>query len=78
MYWQPLSVILAVIQERLAKVPSFDLSCARKMRCKYLRLNIDMRDGHATLCSDDGDRISFDQLRYQYGKPETGWKPEDE
>jgi hypothetical protein len=41
-------------------------SWARNMRCKYVSVNFDMRDGAFTLRDQDGMRISLDQLKYQY------------
>lgn len=41
-------------------------SWSRNMRCKYVSINFDMRDGAFTLRDKDGNCISFGQLKYQY------------
>lgn len=40
-------------------------------RCKYISLRIDMRDGGFIIVDRDGTRISFDQLKYQYGQEDA-------
>lgn len=35
-------------------------------RCKYVSMRIDMRSGHCILVDREGNRISIDQLKYQY------------
>jgi hypothetical protein len=37
-------------------------------RCKYIDIRIDMRDGAFILHDRDMERISIDQLKYQYEK----------
>lgn len=44
-------------------------SWAKNIRCKYVSLNFDMRDGAFTLRDGQGHRISLDQLKWQF-KPE--------
>lgn len=43
---------------------------SRGWRCKYIGLQIDMRDGGFTLTDREGRRISLDELRYQ--RPKDG------
>lgn len=37
----------------------------KNMRCKYISLRIDMRDGTFIILDRDGNRISFDDLKRQ-------------
>jgi hypothetical protein len=46
-------------------------SWARNGRCKYVTLHIDMRDGGFVLQDRNGERISLDQLRYQWTPDEV-------
>ena len=48
-------------------------SWAKNTRCKYVSIRIDMRNGGAILVSRGGERISIEQLQYQYV-----YKPEEE
>ena len=41
-------------------------SWIRNWGCKYISMRIDMRSGHCVLVNKDGERISIDQLKYQY------------
>lgn len=41
-------------------------SWARNHNCKYLNLRIDMRDGGFLILNDENERISMDQLLWQY------------
>ncbi len=41
-------------------------SWVRNMHCKYVTIRIDMRDGGFVLCNRYGQRISMDELRWQY------------
>lgn len=38
----------------------------RNWDCKYIELRIDMRSGHCIIKNKNGDRISPEQLEYQY------------
>ena len=38
----------------------------RNPRCKYVQLRIDMRDGGFVILDRDNQRITFDELKYQY------------
>lgn len=38
----------------------------RNSKCKYIDIRIDMRDGGFILLDRDRNRISFDDLKYQY------------
>lgn len=42
-------------------------SWAKNMKCKYVSINFDMRDGAFTLRDKDGNRIHLEDLKYQYG-----------
>ena len=39
-------------------------------RCKYVELRMDMRNGGFILKDRHGNRITFDELKYQYGSEE--------
>jgi len=41
-------------------------SWARNMRCKYITLRIDMRDGGFIITDRDGNRISIEAVKWQY------------
>lgn len=45
-------------------------SWARNMRCKYINIRIDMRDGGFVLLNRDRERISTKDLQYQYEDPD--------
>jgi hypothetical protein len=52
-------------------------SWVKNTSCKYIQIKIDMRDGGYVLLDRDGNRISFDQLKWQYSaetpnEPGTG------
>ena len=42
-------------------------SWARNSKCKYVSVRFDMRDGGFVLLDRNGSRITFEQLKYQYG-----------
>jgi len=42
----------------------------KNMNCKYIDLRIDMRDGGCILHDRSGNRISFEQLAWQYSSEE--------
>lgn len=44
---------------------------SKNWACKYVDLRIDMRDGAFVICNRDGERISFEELKYQYQKKES-------
>lgn len=50
-------------------------SWSRNISCKYVTVRIDMRDGGFVLCAAGhpgrGERISLDQLKWQYSSEET-------
>lgn len=41
-------------------------SWVRNSQCKYISLRIDMRDGAFVILNREGNRIPFEQLKYQY------------
>ena len=45
-------------------------SWARNMRCKYINIRIDMRDGGFVLLNRDRERLSTKDLQYQYEDPD--------
>lgn len=45
-------------------------SWAKNMRCKYVTIRFDMRDGAFVLCDKDGNRITLEDLKFQYGEVE--------
>jgi len=47
-------------------------SWARNHQCKYVGLRIDMRDGGFVILNRDGQRISFEQLKWQYRSETEG------
>lgn len=67
--WHPIGDLKAVLEviKSIGPVPSkgWHWSLSRSWRCKYIHLQIDMRDGGFTLSDRDGFRISPDELRYQ-------------
>lgn len=52
------------------KPGAIDWCWARNWNCKYVNIRIDMRDGGFIFTNDRGERISLEQLKWQY-KPET-------
>jgi len=54
------------------KPGAIDWSWIKNSLCKYIKLSIDMRDGGFILMDRDGNRISLDQLKYQYSHIEEG------
>lgn len=57
--------VVSTIKE-LSKEGDFTWSWARNWACKYISIRIDMRDGAFVLVNRDGERISLEQLKYQY------------
>lgn len=43
-----------------------DWSWYKNQRCKYIDIRIDMRNGGHTIRDRNGERISLDQLKWQY------------
>jgi len=39
---------------------------SRNTKCKYVTIRIDMRDGMCLLMDRDGERISLEELAFQY------------
>ena len=60
-----LDEVVATVKE-LSKEDDFTWSWARNWSCKYISIRIDMRDGAFVLVNGEGERISLDQLKYQY------------
>lgn len=61
--WDNIDDFLRVMNE----VKAGNWHWARNMKCKYVDLRVDMRDGGCIIKDRDGNRISPQQLAYQYG-----------
>ena len=57
--WQPAETVLGVIKHE-------DWTWARNMRCKYIVMHVDTRDGRCLIRDRNQLRISLDDLRKQY------------
>lgn len=62
--WIPLSLVMEVIEE--AKLGNW--TWCNNSPCKYIELRIDMRDTGCLIKDRDGNQITLDQLKFQYGK----------
>lgn len=60
--WTHIEEILPTIKSALAK----EWWWMYNPRCKYIHLRIDMRDGGCILQDRNGEKITPDQLRYQW------------
>lgn len=68
--WQKnISEVIALIQELSAKYnPKWNW--LNSPECKYISLKIDMRDGGFIIMDREGNRISVEQLSYQWSPRE--------
>ncbi len=60
--WDHIDVVFSVLQ----KVKNREWSWSRNQKCKYLNLRVDMRDGGCIIMDREGNRISPEDLEYQY------------
>lgn len=61
--WIPVADVMAVIDAAKQGKWTWLLN----IRCKYIDLRIDMRDGRCVLKDRDGQVITIEQLKNQYG-----------
>jgi hypothetical protein len=54
----------------LSNEDSNDWTWAMNSKCKYLNLRIDMRDGGHVIMDREGNRISLEDVEYQYTSEE--------
>ena len=62
--WDSFEVFLSVYK----KMKEREWIWARNTKCKYINLQIDMRDGGCIISNRDGERIGADRLAWQYSK----------
>lgn len=70
--WIPFALVLEVIEE--AKRGNWCWSM--NSQCKYIDLRIDMRDRGCIVKDRDGNPLTIDQLRYQFGGVPGCWSDE--
>lgn len=55
-------------QEVLDIITNEEWCWALNVRCKYVELRIDVRDGKCSIKDRDGNPITLEDVRYQYGQ----------
>lgn len=67
--WHPKSELAHLIDQILRLTEDGnDLSWMRNSNCKYVDIHIDMRDGGFVLMDRERNRISLEQLKWQYSE----------
>jgi len=59
---------IAQFEKIYNKMKKGEWSWTRNSRCKYVDLRVDMRDGGCIIMDNKGERISPEQLAFQYSK----------
>jgi len=67
--WDSIDDVLPIIEAARKKDGTW--TWAMNTKCKYIKLQIDMRDGGCIIMNRDGERINPEDLAYQYGKEKT-------
>ena len=68
--WDNIREVFAAINRVSYLRDNWKWTWAKNMHCKYISVRIDMRDGGCILSDRNGNRISIEDLEYQYSKEE--------
>lgn len=63
--WDHVNDIIPAIASAL-KDKKWSWARSKDFKCKYIDVRIDMRSGHCLLLNSDNERISIEDLQYQY------------